>query len=69
MAASVSLFGFYLLIKYVPDFSPAAFLNAYFWALGSFAIGGAAVPLLRKVTDRTARNGSSGRAGVSWAAG
>ncbi|EFJ53057.1 hypothetical protein VOLCADRAFT_85944 [Volvox carteri f. nagariensis] len=47
--ASVSLFGFYLLIKYLPDFNVKAFLNAYFWMLGTFAIGGAAVPVLRKV--------------------
>ncbi|GLC34018.1 hypothetical protein PLESTM_000144600 [Pleodorina starrii] len=49
LLASVSLFGFYLLIKYLPDFNVQAFLNAYFWMLGSFAIGGAAVPVLRKV--------------------
>eukprot|EP00198_Chlamydomonas_reinhardtii_P000945 XP_001690280.1 signal peptide peptidase-like protein [Chlamydomonas reinhardtii] len=47
--ASASLFGFYLLIKYLPDFNPQIFLNAYFWMLGSFAIGGAAVPVLRQV--------------------
>ncbi|GIL46276.1 hypothetical protein Vafri_3295 [Volvox africanus] len=47
--ASVSLFGFYLLIKYLPDFNVKAFLNAYFWMLGTFAIGGAAFPVLRKV--------------------
>ncbi|KXZ51676.1 PSL3 protein [Gonium pectorale] len=47
--ASVSLFGFYLLIKYLPNFNVQAFLNAYFWMLGSFAIGGAAVPVLRNV--------------------
>ncbi|GIL71574.1 hypothetical protein Vretifemale_2115, partial [Volvox reticuliferus] len=49
LLASVSLFGFYLLIKYLPDFNVKAFLNAYFWMLGTFAIGGAAVPVLRKV--------------------
>ncbi|KAG2447563.1 hypothetical protein HYH02_007487 [Chlamydomonas schloesseri] len=47
--ASASLFGFYLLIKYLPDFNPQVFLNAYFWMLGSFAIGGAAVPVLRQI--------------------
>ncbi|KAG2425833.1 hypothetical protein HXX76_013458 [Chlamydomonas incerta] len=47
--ASASLFGFYLLIKYLPDFNPQMFLNAYFWMLGSFAIGGAAMPVLRQL--------------------
>ncbi|KAG2490650.1 hypothetical protein HYH03_011040 [Edaphochlamys debaryana] len=47
--ASVSLFSIYLLIKFIPDFDIKTFLNAYFWLLGSFAISGAAVPVLRKI--------------------
>ncbi|PNH00622.1 Minor histocompatibility antigen H13, partial [Tetrabaena socialis] len=47
--ASVSLFGIYLAIKYLPDLNVQAFLNAYFWLLGSFAIGGAALPVLRRI--------------------
>jgi minor histocompatibility antigen H13 len=39
--ASCSLFGLYLLVKYVPDFSLQTFLDAYFWLLGSVAIFGA----------------------------
>lgn len=47
--ASVSLFGCYLLVKYLPDFSLQTFLNAYFWLLGSTAALGASGPLLRQV--------------------
>jgi len=47
--ASVSLFGCYLLIKYLPDFSLQTFLNGYFWLLGSIAGIGAFGPLLRQV--------------------
>jgi minor histocompatibility antigen H13 len=39
--ASCSLFGLYLLVKYVPEFSLQTFLDAYFWLLGSVAIFGA----------------------------
>lgn len=35
MAASVSLFGIYLLIKYFPELSPQTLLNGYFWLLGA----------------------------------
>ncbi|GFR42654.1 hypothetical protein Agub_g3591, partial [Astrephomene gubernaculifera] len=49
LLASASLFGFYLLLKYLPDLNVQVLLNAYFWALGCFAVGGAAVPLLRRV--------------------
>jgi minor histocompatibility antigen H13 len=47
--ASASLFGLYLLIKYVPDFSIQTFIDVYFWLLGSFAIGGAVTPLMRSL--------------------
>lgn len=45
--ASCSLFGLYLIIKFIPNFSLQTFLDVYFWLLGSLAIYGAAKPLLR----------------------
>jgi minor histocompatibility antigen H13 len=49
VAASISLFGIYLLLKYLPDLDIQTLLNAYFFLLGSFAVSSASVPLFRKV--------------------
>ena len=38
---TVSLFGAYLLIKYLPNFDLQTILNAYFWLLGSVSVAGA----------------------------
>jgi minor histocompatibility antigen H13 len=38
-----------LLIKFFPDLSIEAFLNAYFWLIGSIAVAGAAGAPLRRV--------------------
>lgn len=46
-AASLSLLGIYLVVKYLPDLSLQTFLDAYFFLLGSFAISGAAASLLK----------------------
>eukprot|EP00798_Chlamydomonas_sp_ICE-L_P003614 gene3614-13699_t len=47
--ASVSLFGLYLIIKYLPDFSFQGFLDCYFWLLAAFSTVGVSMPLLRKL--------------------
>ncbi|EFN51135.1 hypothetical protein CHLNCDRAFT_141337 [Chlorella variabilis] len=47
VAASVSLFGLYLLLKFLPDLNIQSLLNAYFWLLGSVALVGAFGPTLR----------------------
>ncbi|PSC69300.1 signal peptide peptidase [Micractinium conductrix] len=47
VAASVSLFGLYLLLKYIPDLNIQSLLNAYFWLLGSIAMVGAFGPTLQ----------------------
>ncbi|GAX72854.1 hypothetical protein CEUSTIGMA_g309.t1 [Chlamydomonas eustigma] len=47
--ASVSLFGCYLVVKFFPGLNLQAFLNAYFWLIGTFALLGSSGPLLRKV--------------------
>lgn len=61
--ASCSLFGLYLLVKYVPDFSLQTFLDAYFWLLGSAAIYGAGEMQIRgyiyNVTHITAVRGTA----------
>lgn len=41
VAASVAIFGAYLLFKYFPDLSLQGFFDAYFWLLGSIATVGA----------------------------
>ncbi|KAK9808724.1 hypothetical protein WJX72_002527 [[Myrmecia] bisecta] len=41
VAASVALFGGYLLIKFFPDLNLQTLLNAYFWFIGSVAVAGA----------------------------
>lgn len=46
--ASASLFGLYLIIKFLPDLSLQTFLDAYFWLIGSFAAFGAAGPIMRR---------------------
>ncbi|EIE25839.1 peptidase A22B, signal peptide peptidase [Coccomyxa subellipsoidea C-169] len=48
VAASVALFGGYLLIKFFPDLSLQRFLNIYFWLIGSIAIVGNVAPPLRR---------------------
>ena len=45
--AAVSLFGLYLLLKFLPDLNIQSLLNAYFWLLGSVALVGAFGPTLR----------------------
>ena len=47
LVASVSLLGLYLLIKYFPDLSFQAFLDVYFFLIGSFAMGAGASSLLK----------------------
>lgn len=47
VAASVSLFGLYLVLKFFPDLNIQSFLNAYFWVLGSISMVGAFGPSLR----------------------
>jgi len=39
--ASVSLFGAYLVIKFLPDLDLQSVINAYFWLLGCLAVAGA----------------------------
>ena len=41
VAASVAIFGTYLLFKYFPDLKLQGFFDAYFWLLGSLATVGA----------------------------
>ena len=38
VAASVSLFGIYLLLKYFPDLSLQTFIDGYFFLLGSSTV-------------------------------
>ena len=40
-AASAALFAGYLLVKFFPQLNVQAFLNLYFWLIGSIAIFGA----------------------------
>eukprot|EP01024_Parvocaulis_polyphysoides_P017632 TRINITY_DN17790_c2_g2_i4.p1 TRINITY_DN17790_c2_g2~~TRINITY_DN17790_c2_g2_i4.p1 ORF type:complete len:502 (-),score=66.56 TRINITY_DN17790_c2_g2_i4:231-1736(-) len=47
--ASVTLFGGYLLIKFFPNLSPQAVIDAYFWFIGSVAIAGAAQSVLQQI--------------------
>lgn len=47
VAASVSLFGIYLLLKYFPDLSLQTFIDGYFFLLGSFALTSGATCLLQ----------------------
>jgi hypothetical protein len=54
IAASISLFGIYLLIKYVPDLSFQTFIDVYFFLLGSFAISSGAASLLKVTPSATA---------------
>ena len=46
-AASAALFAGYLLVKFFPQLNVQAFLNAYFWLIGSIAIFGALQSPLR----------------------
>ena len=50
--ASAALFGGYLLVKFFPNLSIEAFLNAYFWLIGSIAVAGAAGAPLRRAVRR-----------------
>lgn len=47
VAASVSLFSLYLVLKFLPDLNLQTLLNAYFWLLGSISLVGAFGPTLR----------------------
>lgn len=47
-AASVALFVGYLVVKFFPDLNLQAFLNLYFWLIGSIAIFGALQSPLRQ---------------------
>eukprot|EP01023_Acetabularia_acetabulum_P067625 TRINITY_DN9362_c0_g1_i5.p1 TRINITY_DN9362_c0_g1~~TRINITY_DN9362_c0_g1_i5.p1 ORF type:complete len:493 (-),score=74.17 TRINITY_DN9362_c0_g1_i5:47-1525(-) len=47
--ASVTLFGGYLLIKFFPNLSPQAVIDAYFWFIGSVAIAGGAQSILSQI--------------------
>ncbi|KAL3154845.1 hypothetical protein ABBQ38_011386 [Trebouxia sp. C0009 RCD-2024] len=47
-AASVALFAGYLVVKFFPDLNLQAFLNLYFWLIGSIAIFGALQSPLRQ---------------------
>ncbi|KAL6746720.1 signal peptide peptidase-like protein [Haematococcus lacustris] len=49
LAASVSLFSCYLIVRFLPQLSISTLLNAYFWLLGCFAGTGALSPILRQV--------------------
>ena len=51
--ASVSLFGFFLLIKYFPDFNLATLLDCYFFLLAAFATLGAASGPLKTIANKT----------------
>jgi minor histocompatibility antigen H13 len=51
--ASVSLFGFFLLIKYFPDFSLQTLLDVYFFMLATFASLGALSGPLKSVANQT----------------
>eukprot|EP00877_Chromochloris_zofingiensis_P002263 jgi/Chrzof1/12037/Cz06g19010.t1 len=53
--ASISLFSVYLIIKFLPNLDLQLLLNAYFWLLGTFAIAGASIPLLRRATGPLGR--------------
>jgi hypothetical protein len=46
---AVSLFGLYLLLKYLPDLNIQTFLNAYFWLLGGISIIGSFAPTMRSL--------------------
>ena len=47
VAASVSLFGLYLVLKFFPDVSLQTFIDGYFFLLGSFALSSGATCLLQ----------------------
>ena len=47
-AASVALFAGYLVVKFFPNLNLQAFLNLYFWLIGSIAIFGALQGPLRQ---------------------
>ena len=47
VAASVSLFGLYLVLKFFPDLSLQTFIDGYFFLLGSFALSSGATCLLQ----------------------
>jgi len=51
-SCAVSLFGLYLLLKFLPDLNIQSLLNAYFWLLGSIAMLGAFGPTLRTMVSR-----------------
>eukprot|EP00892_Ulva_mutabilis_P012076 jgi/Ulvmu1/9240/UM005_0340.1 len=56
VAASVSLFGLYLLLKFFPDLSVQTFIDAYFFLLGSFALSSGATCLLQAVPGLAAQS-------------
>jgi hypothetical protein len=58
---AVSLFGLYLLLKYLPDLNIQTFLNAYFWLLGGISMIGAFAPTMRSLVRA---EGSPGCGGV-----
>ncbi len=47
-AASAALFAGYLVVKFFPNLNLQAFLNLYFWLIGSIAIFGALQSPLRQ---------------------
>ena len=57
-AASAALFAGYLVVKFFPNLNLQAFLNAYFWLIGSIAIFGALQSPLRQSVR--------GKLGFTW---
>ena len=53
LLASVSLFGFFLLIKYLPDLDFQTLLNGYFFLLATFATLGALSGPLKFIANKT----------------
>jgi hypothetical protein len=51
---AASLFGLYLLLKFLPDLNLQTLLNAYFWLLGSISLIGAFGPTLRTLVSGSA---------------
>lgn len=54
LAASVALFGGFLLIKYLPWINLQTLSNAYFFLIGSAAVTGALLPPLRHAVSMPA---------------
>lgn len=49
LAASIALFGGYLLIKFFPEFSLQTLLNIYFGILGTYSVASSLGPFLKKI--------------------